>query len=388
MTPAAPPAPLPAPTTSDDPHAMPTVAMAALAPADPHAAPTLFGTQVSPLAAPPPPSPALAAPPVTASPAVAPPVAARPPQRTTPPPIPRGGARTTGTPAPSSDPSTPPPSAPPRPSTPAPMMPASIAAVLDRAATDPPAAAPAMPTSVAYALAAAASIDPAADTLANVPSPFAKELRAKLETPAPQPWAPLASPPAEAVARAPAPSAAPTSAPEPSPVKAVWKTAHPSARRWVERRADVGRRAPNPARIALGLFLIGLGAWFLVSFLPGHRPITAAERAVIARQAGVDEHVWRYAPTPYGVARGLAVLLITAGGLAAVRGATFRRRLSVACPHCRAAAPADREGLVLRCTQGRHRAGWNASAIALLVGVGGVGVALAIVTLLATLRPA
>ena len=165
------------------------------------------------------------------------------------------------------------------------------------------------------------------------------------------------------------------------PVPAVWKQAHPSARRWADKRArqhGVGR-APSPPRIAAGLLLAGLGAWLLLSFLPSRKPLTETERDHISRQAGVDENAWRFPQPIYPAAQGGAALYVSLGFLIAVRGLVFRRRIEVHCKRCGRPVVAERRALALRCESGSHSAGTNWGALLLQLAV--LAVTLGLITL-------
>ena len=174
---------------------------------------------------------------------------------------------------------------------------------------------------------------------------------------------------------------------EPRPAKAVWKQAHPSARRWVERRQKEhsSARAPSPPRIALGLLVAALGVWLLVSFLPDRKPLTPTERDHISHQAGVDLRAWRFHRVSYEAARGVAGLYLTIGFLIALRGMFFRRRRDVVCRHCGTQVTAERSGLSLRCPNGHHTAGSNLSAVALVVGFAALSTALLVLVVVASL---
>ncbi|HLU65105.1 MAG TPA: hypothetical protein VKZ63_02445, partial [Kofleriaceae bacterium] len=207
---------------------------------------------------------------------------------------------------------------------------------------------------------------------------------------APPPW-PATPPPGTAAALVPDDSipAPPPPDGEQQPAPAVWRQAHPSARRWAERRqrtaGPAGHRAPSPPRIALGLFIAGLGVWLLISVLPDRRPISAVELARISQQAGVDASAWRFSRSLYPVARGLAALYLTVGFLVALRGLLFRRRLEVVCRRCGRAVFAERSGATLRCEGGPHPAGLNRSAIALAAAFALVSGALLILIAAASL---
>jgi hypothetical protein len=252
-------------------------------------------------------------------------------------------------------------------------MPASIAAVLDRAGAAPTGAARPDPDDEIRTL--------DGDDDGQVPA--AAPSRARTPAPAPRTTRPASPVPTSASAPAgPAPGA-----PEVATVKAEWRAAHPSARRWAERRGDPSRRRPSPARILFGLLLVALGAWLLLGFVPAHRPLGASELATAARQA-VTGQPWRYPALSYRVARGLAVVLMTFGTLAALRGLAFRRRVEVDCQRCGVPVAADRAGLVLRCSEGRHRARLDLVAIGFAVGLVAIGGVLAVITALASLSSA
>jgi hypothetical protein len=173
---------------------------------------------------------------------------------------------------------------------------------------------------------------------------------------------------------------------DPVPAPAVWKQAHPSAMRWAERRqGGATRRTPSPPRVVLGLLIVGLGAWLLLSFLPERKPLTQAERARVNQQAGVDADAWRFDRVGYQAARGGAALYLTLGALVALRGLTFRRRVETQCRRCGRPGGAARDGLRLRCETGQHSAGANTSAVALLAGFALVSVAILVLIAIASL---
>ena len=154
------------------------------------------------------------------------------------------------------------------------------------------------------------------------------------------------------------------------PVPAVWKQAHPSARRWADKRQRHGAaRAPSRPRIVSGLLLAGLGAWLLLIFLPGRKPLTEPERVRISRQAGVDEHAWRFPPPLYQATQGAAALYVSLGFLISVRGLFFRRRVELQCKRCQRVVMAERGALLMRCESGGHSAGVNWGALILQLAV-------------------
>ena len=167
---------------------------------------------------------------------------------------------------------------------------------------------------------------------------------------------------------------------EPQPAPAVWKQGHPSARKWAERRQASqvvsAKRAPSLPRVVLGILIAALGAWLVLSFLPDRKPLTAAERARVEKQAGIDSDAWRFSQVGYMAARGGAALYLTIGILVALRGLVYRRRIETACRRCGRTVLAERSGLSLRCDSGAHPAGVNASALALVIAFSVLSVAL------------
>jgi hypothetical protein len=167
---------------------------------------------------------------------------------------------------------------------------------------------------------------------------------------------------------------------DPQPAPAVWKQGHPSARKWAERRQGSqvvsAKRAPSLPRIVLGILIAALGAWLVLSFLPDRKPLTAAERARVEKQAGIDSDAWRFSQVGYMAARGGAALYLTIGILVALRGLVYRRRIETACRRCGRTVLAERTGLSLRCDSGAHSAGVNASALALVIAFSVLSVAL------------
>lgn len=244
---------------------------------------------------------------------------------------------------------------------------------------------------------------PPAELLPEARSP------AQMATPRPSPVIPVATPPRALTpprASTPPPAAVPTPPPasappvvadipdltdeiDPQPVPAVWKEAHPSARRWAERRqggaAVSSKRAPSLPRIVLGILIAALGAWLVLSFLPDRKPLTAAERARVEKQAGIDAEAWRFRPTGYKAARGAAALYVTIGILVALRGLLYRRRLETHCRRCGRTVLAERSGLSLRCDSGPHAAGVNRSALALLLAFAALSLGLVVLVAAASL---
>ncbi len=135
-----------------------------------------------------------------------------------------------------------------------------------------------------------------------------------------------------------------------------------------EQRHGVGR-APSRPRIVSGLLLAGLGAWLLLIFLPGRKPLTEPERVRISRQAGVDEHAWRFPPPLYQASQGAAALYVSLGFLISVRGLFFRRRVELSCKRCQRVVMAERGALLMRCESGGHSAGINWGALMLQLAV-------------------
>ena len=248
-----------------------------------------------------------------------------------------------------------------------------------RASTPPPAATPPR----------------AATPRATVPPRAATPPRA---APAPdRVAAPVAfpTPPPAAAPYAPPPDSAPdipdlTDEIDPQPAPAVWKQAHPSARKWVERRqggaAVSSKRAPSLPRIVLGILVAALGAWLVLSFLPDRKPLTTAERARVEKQAGIDSDAWRFGQVGYMCARGAAGLYLTIGVLVALRGLVYRRRLETDCRRCGRRVLAERKGLSLLCDTGQHATGVNGSALALVLAFAAVSLALAALIGAASLR--
>ncbi len=266
-----------------------------------------------------------------------------------------------------------PPTTTPRASTPPPAAAPPPAATPPRASTPPPAATP---------------------PRATVPPHTATPPRAMVPPHAATP--PRAAPPPDRVAfPTPHPAAAPYPGPpemageipdltdevDPQPAPAVWKQAHPSARRWAERRqggaAVSSKRAPSLPRIVLGILVAALGAWLVLSFLPDRKPLNATERARVEKQAGIDSDAWRFGPVGYMAARGAAGLYLTIGVLVALRGLLYRRRLETDCRRCGRRVLAERKGLSLRCDTGQHATGVNGSALALVLAFAAVSLALA-----------
>ena len=170
----------------------------------------------------------------------------------------------------------------------------------------------------------------------------------------------------------------------------MWKEAHSSARKWAEKRqggrAVSSRRAPSLPRIVLGILIAALGAWLVLSFLPDRKPLTAAERAKVEKQAGIDSDAWRFDQTGYMAARGGAALYLTIGVLVALRGLFYRRRIETSCRRCGRVVLAERSGLSLRCDGGAHAAGINASALGLVLAFVILSLAVAALIAMASLR--
>ncbi len=106
---------------------------------------------------------------------------------------------------------------------------------------------------------------------------------------------------------------------------AVWRQAHPSAQRWAAKRSTVPPRTPRPGIIAMGLVLAGFGTYLLTLFLPSKAPLTAAEAALMAQQAGVDEGAWRFSEQLLTAATLNAALFVLLGVVVVLRGAMHRQ---------------------------------------------------------------
>lgn len=105
--------------------------------------------------------------------------------------------------------------------------------------------------------------------------------------------------------------------------QAVWREAHPSARRWAtERRSESSTRSPQPLSIAVGLLLTGLGCYLLAVFLPSKAPSAAA--AKLAATAGQGS--WHFSTATHSAANINAALIIVLGIVIVVRGALHRPR--------------------------------------------------------------
>jgi hypothetical protein len=104
--------------------------------------------------------------------------------------------------------------------------------------------------------------------------------------------------------------------------QAVWRDAHPSARKWVEKRG-ASARTPKPLMIFAGLCVAGLGAYLMFIFLPSKAPLTAVERLQISQQAGA-EIGWRFGDQLYTIARINAALFSVLGFALVLRGALNR----------------------------------------------------------------
>jgi len=111
----------------------------------------------------------------------------------------------------------------------------------------------------------------------------------------------------------------------PDSANAVWRQAHPSAQRWAAKRNVGAPRSPKASVIAIGLVLIGFGAYLLALFLPSVAPLTAAAHALMAQQAGVDEGAWRFTEQLYTAANINAVLFVLLGIVVFLRGALHRQ---------------------------------------------------------------
>lgn len=111
----------------------------------------------------------------------------------------------------------------------------------------------------------------------------------------------------------------------PDSANAVWRQAHPSAQKWAKKRNAGAPRTPRPGIIALGLLLAGLGTYLLALFLPSKAPLTAAEKALMAQQAGVDEKAWRFTEDLLTAANLNAWLFVLLGVVVVLRGALHRQ---------------------------------------------------------------
>jgi hypothetical protein len=173
------------------------------------------------------------------------------------------------------------------------------------------------------------------------------------------------------------------------PVKAQWKQAHPSARKWAARREreahDSTSRTPKPLRIMFGCVLIGIAAYLAFIAMPTRRPLSDNERAELATHAGVDENAWRFAPPLYIGALSAVGVIGFVGIAVVVRGATYRPRVKIRCRRCRTRMFAEPDGFGFRCSAG-HPAASATGKILLLVSFLLAGAALGALTVISSLR--
>lgn len=111
-----------------------------------------------------------------------------------------------------------------------------------------------------------------------------------------------------------------------TPSNAVWRTAHPSAQKWAAKRHGGSVRTPKPGIIALGLMLAGFGAYLLMIFLPTKRPLTAAMKEELSKQAGVDQAAWHFSEQLIGAANINAALFVLLGVVIVLRGLMYRQQ--------------------------------------------------------------
>jgi hypothetical protein len=153
-------------------------------------------------------------------------------------------------------------------------------------------------------------------------------------------------------------------------VKAQWKTPHRSAFRWAEVRKGAlsgqVRRKPRKLAIMLGLLIVGLSAWSLVSFLPAHRPLSPEARAELATHAGVNLEAWRFPAKAYDGAQLACLGLIVIGLIVVVRGILFAPRRRLLCQVCHHEVVVEVEAFQFACTNGPHRARRRYAPVVLL----------------------
>jgi hypothetical protein len=171
-------------------------------------------------------------------------------------------------------------------------------------------------------------------------------------------------------------------------VKAQWRAAHPSARKWAAKREREDRhitgRTPKPLRIMLGFVIVGIASYLAFVVLPTRQPLSQSERTELSTHAGVDADAWRFGPQLYAGALGAVGMLGLVGVAVVMRGALYRRRVKVKCRKCKTHVLAEPHGFGFRCTAG-HIATSAPAKVMLLILFLASGAALGALTVIASL---
>lgn len=124
--------------------------------------------------------------------------------------------------------------------------------------------------------------------------------------------------------------------------------------------------------IAIGVGLVGLAIWLIMSAIPAHRPLSGAEQLAFCAHQGVvncaawaNTH-WMFNPTQYVTAYIGASLLGLAGLEQVIKGATYRALREVTCRTCNTPVIGKKTFMGIRCPQG-HYAEQHVGKLVLLI---------------------
>ena len=168
---------------------------------------------------------------------------------------------------------------------------------------------------------------------------------------------------------------APRAVPTQPAVPTMAEVARAAAWKWARKRESQGgpAKTPHPLRIALGILMIGVGIYLLAIFIPSHEPV------MLGGNIGVNK--WLFTEGQHSVAAAFAFAFLALGAFSLFRGTTYKPFVRTRCNHCQIEVNAARQGLVLKCENGGHRAGIQFAAVGLLIGVVGLVVGFIILTL-------
>jgi hypothetical protein len=150
-------------------------------------------------------------------------------------------------------------------------------------------------------------------------------------------------------------------------------------------RAARGRRgvrvpfAPNPARIAIGVVIVGLGLFLRFVYVPSKHPwveVYNDHGTLVDTDRPKNTFEWRFTADRYRDAETLAIAIAIAGLVSIGAGFAFRPRAEVKCRRCRLYVVAEKDGILLKCPRGRHTAGLGLGTLTLLFLAGGLAIAM------------
>ncbi len=136
------------------------------------------------------------------------------------------------------------------------------------------------------------------------------------------------------------------------------------------RTGEVIAAERNPMRMLLGALTIGFGLLLLTVYLPWHAPRLQAEQPrIVAAGQELPKETWHFRSDLYTRAQVVAGGFGAVGLLFLVSGIWFKPAREVPCNRCGRYVVAQRDGLVLKCPRGRHRAGYSISTLALTIAL-------------------